>query len=59
MKNTYPIHVIDLRFQVDHINSTKFQLHQEYKGATADAKLFMTILRLGKIKTITNWNKTY
>ena len=31
MKNKYPIQVIDLRFQVDHITPKKIQLFEEYR----------------------------
>ena len=33
MKNKYPIQVIDLRFQVDHIAPQKTQLFEEYRNA--------------------------
>ena len=45
MKNKYPNQIIDLRFQVDHINPKKIQLLQEYGGATKDARLFMIIIK--------------
>ena len=31
LKNTYPIQVIDLRFQVDHINPKKFNFLKNTK----------------------------
>ena len=42
MKNNYLIQVIDLRFQIDHINPKKIQLFKEYRGVTNNARLFMT-----------------
>ena len=32
MKNKYPIQVIDLRHQVDHITPKKIQLFEEYEN---------------------------
>ena len=57
MKNIYPIKVIDLRFQVDHINPKKIQLHQEYRDATANARLFMILIRHREIKMLSDGNK--
>ena len=57
MKNKYPIQVIDLRFQVDHINSKKIQLFEEYRGATKNARLFMTLIRHRKIEMLSDGNK--
>ena len=45
MKNKYPIHVIDLRFQVDRTNPKKLLLFQEYIGATNIARLFIMKIR--------------
>ena len=57
MKNNYAIQVIDLRIQVDHINPKKIQLHQEYRGATANARLFIILIRYRETKMISNGNK--
>ena len=57
MKNIYPIQVIDLRFQVDHINPKKIQLLQEYRRATNNARLFMILIRHRQIKVISDMNK--
>ena len=35
MKNFYPIQVIDLRFQADHISPKKIQLFEEYRADPA------------------------
>ena len=40
MKNHYLFQVVDLRFQVDKTNPKKLQLHQDYRGATANARWF-------------------
>ena len=45
MKYIYPIQVINLRFQVAHINPKKIQLHEAYRGATIIARLFMILFR--------------
>ena len=44
MKTKYPIEIIELRFQVAHINHGKFQLFEKFAGATNKARLFMIIL---------------
>ena len=45
MKTKYPIRVVDLRFQVDHIDPRKIQLFEEFRGATKIVRLFMIIIR--------------
>ena len=57
MKNKYPIQVIDLRFQVDHINPKKIQLFEENRGATNNARLFVISIRHREIKMISDGNK--
>ena len=54
MKHIYPIQVIDLRFQVDHINPRKIQLIPEYKGATNNARSLMILLGHREIKMISD-----
>ena len=54
MKNKYLIQVIDLRFQVDHNNPRTFQLHQEYRSATNNARLFMILIRHSEINVISD-----
>ena len=58
MKKFYPIKVIDLRHQVDHITPEKFHLLEEYRSDTNNARLFVIFTRQrefmvisGKIKT--------
>ena len=54
MKTKYPIQVIDLRFQVDHITPKKIQLFEEYRAAPADAKLFIILIRRREIEMISD-----
>ena len=56
-KNSYPIQVIDLRFQVDQINPKKIQLFQEYRADPANARLFLILIRHGRIKNVSDGNK--
>ena len=57
MKTKYPLQKFHLRFQVDHINPNKFQLFGEYKGATANARLFMILVRHRENKMISHGKK--
>ena len=45
MKTKYPIQVIDLGFQVDHINPKKVHVFEEYRNATTNARVFMILIR--------------
>ena len=54
-KNKCPIQVIDRRFPVDHINPKKNQLHQEYRVATNNARLFLRLIRHGEIRKDFRW----
>ena len=57
MKTKYPIQVIDLRFQVDHITPKKIQLFEEYRAAPANAKLFIIMIRRREIEMVSDGNK--
>ena len=57
MKTKYPIQVIDLRFQVDHITPKKIQLIEEYRANPANAKLFIILIRRREIEMISDGNK--
>ena len=57
MKNNYPIQLIDLRFQIDHINLRKMGLFEEYRGATNNARLLEIMIKLREIKLISDGNK--
>ena len=60
MKNKYPIQVIDLRFQVDHITSKKIQLFEEPNTdpANVNARLNVILIRQRQIEMISDDNKT-
>ena len=57
MKTKYPIQVIDLRFQVDHIRPKKTQLFEEYRAPPAYAKSFIILIRRREIEMISDGNK--
>ena len=57
LKNKYPIQVIDLRFQADHITSKKIQLFEEYRVDPANARLFIILIRRREIEFISDGNK--
>ena len=57
MKDQYPIQVIDLRFQVDHITPKKLQLFEKYRGNTANAKLYIILIRRSEVEMISDGNK--
>ena len=61
MKNKYPIQVIDLRFQVDHITPKKIQLFEEYREVDPpnppNARLYVILIRRREIEMISDGNK--
>ena len=57
MKNKYPFQVIDLRFQVDHINPKKMGLFEKYRGTTNNTRLFIILIRHRENKMISDGNK--
>ena len=57
MKDKYPVHVIDLRFQVDHKTPQKIQSFEDYRAAPANAKLFIRLIRRREIEMISDGNK--
>ena len=57
MKNKYPIQVIDLRYQADHITAKKIQLFQEYRADPVDARLYVILIRRREIELISDGNK--
>ena len=57
MKTKYPIQVIDLRYQVDHITPQKIQLFEEYRAATANAKLLIKLFRRREMEIKSDGNK--
>ena len=57
VKTKYPFQVIDLRYQVDHINPKKIQLFEEYRANPANARLFMVLIRHREIMMISDGMK--
>ena len=57
MKNKYPIQVIDLKHQQDHITPKKIQLFEEYNAIPNNAKLFLVLIRRREIEMISDGNK--
>ena len=59
MQNKYPIQVIDLRHQVDHVFPKKIQLFEEFITNTAkvNARLFVILIRRRQIEMISDGNK--
>ena len=57
MKDKYPIHVIDLRYQADHITPKKIQLFQEYRADPNNARLYVILIRRREIEFLSDGNK--
>ena len=59
MKNKYPVQVIDIRHQVDHITPEKIQLFEEFNTdlANVNARLFVILIRRRQTKMISDGNK--
>ena len=57
MKDKYPIQVIDLRFQSDHITPKKIQLFEEYRENPNSARLYVILIRRREIELISDGNK--
>ena len=59
MKNKYPVQVIDLRQQIDHISPKKIQLFEEYKNdpVYANKRLYVVLIRLKQIEMISDGSK--
>ena len=59
MKNKYPIQVIDLRHQVDHITPEKIQLFEEFNTdpANVNARFFVILIGHRQIEIISDGNK--
>ena len=45
MKTKYPIQIVDLRHQPDHISPKKIQLFQEYSADLENAKFYLIVIR--------------
>ena len=54
MKNKYPIQLIDLSSQVDHINPKKDHLFLGVRGSANNARLFMILIRHREIEMLSD-----
>ena len=57
MKIKYPIEIIDLRHQSDHITPKKIQLFLEDGGDPENARFFLKLIRRREIELISDGNK--
>ena len=57
MKTKYPIEIIDLRHQSDHITPKKIQLFLEYTTDPENAKFYLILIRRREIELISDGNK--
>ena len=57
MKNLYPIQIVDLRYQVDHITPKKIPLFEEHRADHINAKLFVILIRYREIMMVSDGNK--
>ena len=57
MKTKYPIEVIDLRHQSDHVTSKKIQLFMEYDADPENARFYLILIRRREIELIADGNK--
>ena len=57
MKTKYPIEIIDLKHQFDHITPKKIQLFREYGTDPDNARLFLILIRRREIELISDGNK--
>ena len=57
MKTKYPIEIIDLRHQFDHITPMKIHLFQEYSVDPENAKFYSIMIRRREIEFISDGNK--
>ena len=57
MKKKYPIEIIVLRHQSDHITPKKIQLFLEYGADPENARFFLILIRRSEIELISDGNK--
>ena len=57
MKTKYPIEIIDLRHQPDHITPKQIHLFKENGTNPDNGRLFLTIFRRSEIKFISDGKK--
>ena len=58
METKYPIEIIDLRHQTDHLTPKKIQLFQEHNTNPDIARLFLILIRRREIELISDRNKS-
>ena len=54
MKKFFPIQIIDLRYQVDHITTKKIKLFEEHRAALNDEELIVILIKHRQIKMISD-----
>ena len=59
MKNYYPIQIIDLRFQVDHISPKKIRLFEENDPNPTNTVLYKILIKHREIKMISDGKKNH
>ena len=57
MKTKYPIEIVDLRHQYDHVSPKEIQLFQEYSADPENAKFYLEVIRRREIELISDGNK--
>ena len=57
METKYPIGMVDLRHQPDHITPRKIQLFQEFGADPDNARLLLNLIRRREIELISDGNK--
>ena len=57
LKTKYPIKILDLGHQSDHITPKKLQIFQEYSADPENAKIYITIIRRREREMISDEKK--
>ena len=57
MKKYYPIQIIDLRFQVDHISPKKIRLFEDYDDNPVNTNFDVILIKHREIKMISDGKK--
>ena len=57
MKTKYPIEIMDLRHQLDHITPKKVQLFQEFNANPENARFYLILIRRREIELVSDGNK--
>ena len=57
MKTKYPIEILDLRHQTDHITAKKIHVFLESSADPENAKFFLIVIRRREIELISDGNK--